>query len=597
MKAKIVKTDNSLTIEVNGKRVETAAYMTYLEENARYADFQTAGYDLFCACVYMGDGSINENSGVHTFGEHVWKSRENYDFTPVYNSIKKIVGEGAKKAYVMLRVNLNAPRWWRAENPNELVVLSDGVKGQYMQSAFSEKWKADAKIFLKKLCEYIKTFEFSENVIAIQVAGMQTEEWLALRNATGSFDYSLPAQKAYQKYIEKKYKNAFKAYMPTSFELAARHGDKVIDEGKYRNLLDYEQFFNEGFARTIQELCAYVKELTNEDMLVGVFYGYFGQLPCEYGHSGVSLLLHDKNIDFFASPFAYIDGRKTAKDWIYHGVMDSCARANKLWFMEADIRTHKTLPLYETNPELMEGERTVNYFKNPVFMGLPTEKETLWVLLRTFGKVLAAGYAFWWFDMWGGWYDTPAVMQFMTHANELYRNYNGKTKKENELAVIMDEKASYGISEEYYDELSRLQLVELGFVGVSYDMYHSCDEEWAKTHYKTLLYIAPTKYGVKGNLLLSNSEKIEKNGLFSAAEIAAILRKADTHVFSEGNIVYANSRFVCLTAAKQGKVQLSMPTACKIRAFTDGKEYEGTEFVFDMEENQTELFEIEEYFR
>lgn len=91
MKAKIVKTDNSLTIEVNGKRVETAAYMTYLEENARYADFQTAGYDLFCACVYMGDGSINENSGVHTFGEHVWKSRENYDFTPVYNSIKKIV--------------------------------------------------------------------------------------------------------------------------------------------------------------------------------------------------------------------------------------------------------------------------------------------------------------------------------------------------------------------------------------------------------------------------------------------------------------------------------------------------------------------------
>ncbi len=590
MEAKIVNYNDNLILKVNGERLIPAAYMSYLEEGADYDGFKRLGYNLFCACVYMGDCSINEYSGVRPFGDCVWKSRDEYDFAPVYNSVKKIVGDGKQKVYVMLRVNLNTPQWWRRENPDELTVLTDGKK--YMQSVFSEKWRADAKQFLTKLCEYIKDSEFSENVIAIQVAGMQTEEWIAMWTPTGTLDCSPCAKKSFERWCKKRQKNNFIAYLPTPNEVKTRNANNFVDIDKYAALTEYLEFFNEGYADVIQSFCAHIKDIAS-NLLVGVFYGYIGQLPCDRGHSAVAKLLCDKNIDFFASPFSYVDGRKGAKDWFYHGVMDSCALAGKIWFLEADVRTYKTQALYETNPELMSGENTINYFKAPVFMGPTTEKETLWHLLRAFSKVLISKNAFWWFDMWGGWYESPKMMEFMQTARQLYQAEMGRsTKKIAELAVILDEKASYGISDEYFFQTHYHQLVELGVTGIPYDIYHVTDVKRIKEQYKALLYLTPSTEDFKGNIFVSNDDKISKQGKFTAEEIREFLVKHNTHVWSEDNIVYANERFVCVTATKEGEVQLVMPKACKIKAFTSGEIYTGEKFVFVFEYNQTELFEV-----
>ena len=593
MKASIIKDRAGLSMCINGEKVSPVAYMTYLENNADYEGFKNADYNLFCACVYMGDGPINEVSGVHCFGDHVWKAKDCYDFTPVYESVKKIVGDGSQKTYVMLRVNLNAPRWWREENPEELLVPSGNPNKTYMQSFFSKKWRADVERFLDKLCSYLKEFTFSENVVALQLAGMQTEEWLAYRGADGGFDYSLPAQKAYAEWLKNKYKTDVNAYLPTEEEINGRHVGMVVDGEKYRNIVDYTQFYNYSQAMVIKELCAYAKQCVGGDLLVGTFYGYFGQLPCEFGHSAVSLLLKDSNVDFFASPFAYVGARQTAEDWIYHGVMDSCTLAGKLWFLEADVRTYRTKGLAETNPELMAGERTVKHHSHPVWFGPKTEEESLWVMLRSFAKVLCSGHAFWWFDMWGGWYNTPVMMDFMRRCRALYEKAYGE-EKHNELAVIMDEEGSYGLSEEYYTHIVKEQLIELGFVGASYDMYHKIDEGYAMGKYKAYLYLAPSKENFKGNLLRTDGERMEKATIFTAEEIGSVMQRTGAHIYSAGNIVYANDKFVCVTAAKEGEVQLTMPKACKLKGFLDGKIYEGRQFTFRFAYNQTELFEIVE---
>ena len=355
--------------------------------------------------------------------------------------------------------------------------------------------------------------------------------------------------------------------------------------------MDYIRFFSEGRAQVIKELCALVKEETKGELLVGVFYGYFAQLPCEFGHSAISMLLHDENIDFFASPFAYISCRQTAEDWIYHSIMDSTTLAGKVWFIEADVRTCYTKALYETHPELMDGERTVKHFQAPTWFGPKTEDESVWVMLRSFAKVLCSGHSFWWFDMWGQWYNSPTLMELVRRCRVLYERGFGE-RKNSELAVILDEESSYGVSEEYYHTLSLKQLVELGFVGAPYDMYSIQDAERIKSQYKTLLYIAPTKGNFRGNVLVANGERAEGGDGFTAEEIRSVLQKAGGHVFSEGNIVYANTRFVCVTAAKEGEVRLSMPKHCKLQAFTDGKIYEGQEFSFLFAYNQTELFEV-----
>ena len=80
--------------------------------------------------------------------------------------------------------------------------------------------------------------------------------------------------------------------------------------------------------------------------------------------------------------------------------------------------------------------------------------------------------------------------------------------------------------------------------------------------------------------------------MFAAAEIGNYLQGVGVHIYSGGNIVYANSKFVSVTAKVGGRVEMKLPFSCKIKAFTDGKEYQGKDFVFDMESNQTELFEV-----
>ena len=589
MKAQIINENDNLILRINGKKILPAAYMSYLEDNADYEGFKRAGYTLFCACVYMGDCTINEVSGVRPFNDHVWKARDQYDFTPVHNSLKKIVGED-EKAYVMLRVNLNAPIWWREENPTERTVLSDGKS--YMQSIFSKKWLADARLFLEKLCSYIQESAFCENIIAIQVAGMQTEEWLALRTATGSYDYSLPAQNAYTAWLENKHKTAVNAHLPTMDELAGRHINGCVDGEKYRNLTDYLQFFNEGYADVIKTLCAHVKAITKGDLLVGAFYGYIG-VPCDLGQHAITTLFADKNIDFFASPFSYVNQRQGAVDWHFQGLMDSCRLAGKIWFIEADVRTHKTKELFKTNPELMDGERTVDYFDRPVFLGPTTEQESLWVLLRAFSKVLCAKGAFWWFDMWGGWYLSQPLMLCLERVRLWYENAMANPiEKTSELAVFFDENAGRTVSEEYYYQAVPHQLVALGMLGAPHDIYEISDlEKINKAQYKAHLYMLSKDSGRK-NVLACEDVRLEKEGSFTAEEISAFLQKAGGHVFSEGNIVYANSRFVALTATKEGEIKLCMPKATKLKAFTDGRIYEGQEFTFVFAYNQTELFEV-----
>ena len=595
MKAKIVKKQDNLLLTVNDKTIAPAAYMSYLEENADYAGFQKAGYDLFCACIYMGDCPINEFSGVRPFGDHIWKARDVYDFSPLHNSVKKIVGDGTAQTYIMLRVNLNTPMWWRKENPDELTENSDG--NVYMQSVFSEKWKKNAKTFLTKLCEYVRTFEYSEHVVAIQVAGMQTEEWLAMRTGTGALDYSLPAQRAFAAWLREKYGVEFDVLPMPAREIVSVHDRVLSNEDEQKYFTDYMRFYCEGFAKAIKEFSAHVKAECGGDLLVGTFYGYLGQTPSDCGHHAISMLLRDPNIDFFASPFAYIDSRQTTRDWYYHGPMESAAAAGKIWFLEADVRTYKTKYLADTNPELMSDERTVQYHRAPVFKGPETEKESLWVMLRSFAKVLCSKNAFWWFDMWGGWYDTPAMMDMVKRALGLYRvAMNEKIAGVSRLAVVLDERAHVGKSNAYFAQTTQEQMAGLGYLGAPYDLYLRGDmTEEQKAKYDGILYLADGNNSHKGNtLVLKNGVRVEKDGAFDIDELRGYLQTANVHIYSPNNVVYANARFVSITAKVGGHIALSMPFACKIRAFTDGKEYQGKDFVFDMESNQTELFEIME---
>ena len=197
--------------------------------------------------------------------------------------------------------------------------------------------------------------------------------------------------------------------------------------------------------------------------------------------------------------------------------------------------------------------------------------------------------------MWGGWYDTPAMMEFVKKALGVYRvAMNEKIDGVCRLAVALDERAYEGMPNAYFMQTTRNQLEEIGYLGAPYDLYLAGDmSDEQKAEYDAVLYIADGKNSNKGNtLVLKNGERIESEVSFTADELRGRLQGVDVHIYSAGNIVYANARYVAITAKVGGRIALNMPYVCKIKVFTDGREYTGKDFVFDMESNQTELFEI-----
>lgn len=193
--------------------------------------------------------------------------------------------------------------------------------------------------------------------------------------------------------------------------------------------------------------------------------------------------------------------------------------------------------------------------------------------------------------MWGGWYDTPSMMEFMQKSFALYtETRKERIEKNSEIAVFLDENASYTMPNEKFVACSYKQLEILGGTGAPYDIYLLDDEsKIPENKYKVKLYILP-----KGqqNALVYSGETLKTDDVFSASTIADALKKAGGHVFSEGNIVYANTGFVSVTATQAGNVTLKLPKEQKLLAFTTGKEYVGKEFTFDFAENQTELFKV-----
>lgn len=607
---RIIRENGRLIMDVDGKKIFPIAYMSYLPQYADYAGFEKVGYNLFSACIYMGGTPANETSGIRPLGRSIWTAPNTYDFSSVEETLRYTLGDNPS-GYVLLRINVNTPYWWREENPEELTLMENGAT--VMQSVFSEKWIADVKTFFERLKEYLDGSKYRDNVIAWQIGGMQTEEWLApifWGNDYAESDFSKVAQRAFAAWCEEKYHTVavmnekFHSNYESFAEIAIPSREKrdrreiepIVDREVNAEVTEYYRFFSASYAKAISALCRYVKQIFNRDMFVGCFYGYIGQLDCRFGHSAIKTLLQCDEIDFFASPFTYVENMKTPRDWFFHSAMKTCDSVNKLWFMEADIRTSETKGLFvypenycDTDNERMNGS---------IWFGPETEEESIWNLQRTFAKVLTAGTAFWWFDMWGGWYKTDNMMRFMQKALETYHNCDIPFESVSEIAVILDQESSYGLNTRCFRERVYNCLLQLGSVGAPHDVYlKGMVSKEQLQGYKLVLYLAPYELSLEDCEII---QTLSKSGVNVLTEVAADkLREyciqSGVHLYSDKeNVVYANNQYICILAAEEGEHTLVMKKDCVLQSFLTGEIYrtQDKKLTLSLCKNESRLFKI-----
>ncbi len=619
----VIRKNGRLIIRVQNGATATellpAAYMSYCPADADYDDFFACGYRLFSFCVYVGDCPINEENGtLRSWDPGLWRAPDVFDFAPLDAGMARICGKDfSREVYVLLRINLNMPAWWREAHPEELIHLRDRA---IMQSIASTRWRTDAARFLQALKAHIDASPYAHAVIGWQIAAMQTEEWIHPASYAASLVRDEPMHAAFRAWCADTYGTSAATgdawgmtladladiSLPTPAAIAER-GQAGTAAPSCCLVRDFADCLGCVYADTIAYFTRTVKALFDRDILCGAFYGYIGQLTDLSGHTAMRRLLDEPSIDFFASPFAYNHARGPAVDWIYHAPMESVDRAGKLWFVEADVRTHLTRPLSDTRPDVCPP--SLAYFRQAVFFGPDSREQTQNNLLRAFSKCLCSRNGFWWFDMWGGWYRDAAVMTLLGTLRALYAASveEEDARSVSEVAVLLDERASASTPASVFYTSVTNQLVELGFLGAPYDLLlldRVCKEDAER--YKLFLLLSPDEDApaytrcrailgeATGAVHITGKSRNANASFFSREALWRMVENAGVHLYAKGQIVYANSHHISVTATADEPVVLRMPAGSYLSDPLGGSlpAADNGDYTLLMSKNDCRLFNI-----
>ncbi len=412
------------TFIVNGRPHSGMCYSSYdcspanLERRAR--QFAEAGCDIFNFVVEIAG---------YGYSHPMWAERDRWDFADLDEWAHTILA-AAPKAMLLPRIYIDAPVWWREENPDEMMLLDNGSasfgeklfalsrEGDYPSLA-SQKWRADMKHALETVIEHVEQSEYGERVIGYQLSGQKTEEWYHWSMNTEQLgDYTRHMERAFREWLRDKYETddnlqaawqraevtIESATIPTQRE---RYGDQsktFRDPLAERPVIDFHTFWSDIMADTIAYFAKAVKDKTRRTKVVGAFYAYtfeFTNLAEDAGHLAVWKLLRCPDVDFIMAPSSYFNPNLPGAPY-FRAPVASLTLHGKLFWNDLDQVSYKYFEKLEADPTLKQWEH---------WMGLTeTPEEFVWMNRREVGMALAQGVQVAHFDIHGAYYEDPVIM-------------------------------------------------------------------------------------------------------------------------------------------------------------------------------------------
>lgn len=511
------------TLFINGKAQAGAAYITYYTHKNCYKDFADEGYRLFSMPVFFAGRSINAVTGIPPFGPGIFDTKDKNDFSAFDSDVEKIL-QACPDAYIFPRVNMTLPLWWDNENPDEL--CDTGFRDEKRVCFSSKKWTEETKRMLKEFVTHVDSMPYKEHIIGYQLAGGNTEEWI-------SFD-----MKGSQ---GKRSREAFREY--------------VKEQGIEGTEQEYYSFLSYIVAKNICDFCAYVKELTHNRLIMGAFYGYTFELVKRTScHHALQLILDSKSVDFICSPVSYDAARSPMRDHANMTPIDSLKLHGKLYFVENDTRTDLTGP-----------PNDLPYYNSAVWKG-PERNITLEILKMHFSRALCHGHAFWWFDMWGGWFKAEEYMSLLSDVKKVVdESLEKPLQSAAKVAVFADERAYRQLSDDDETAQNVCYLIRraLGKMSAPYDIYLITDFERVKDKYKAIIFLAPIRTKAMEEAQAQLESYLEINGAnydITTAELRSFLKKQGVKPYFEKDaVIYENASYLFLHTCEDGEYSFNIP--------------------------------------
>ena len=594
LKSEIKNQNGVPTLWIDGKSVPAMAYTTYFHERSRHEDFIRAGYRIFFVNVSLTAAPINSLTGFTPFRKGVFENPEHPDYSEFEEAVSQIL-LACPEAIIFPRIYVSMPRWWAEVHPYDVV---DTPVGGKREALFSEAFRKDGAELLVRLIDHIKSSSYADRVAGWQICGGQTQEWFhhGHNNVLGT-----AAEKAYGKWL-------CHSYGSDCAELPSE--DNFLYKGNAYNSSDnarrYALFANLSVAQTLDFFASVVKRETERSQVVGAFYGYSfeSNQTVVFGSHALRILLDSPNLNFFSSPNAYAENRRFGIDWADMLPVDSLRRHGKLCFIECDIRTYLTSGIQEARPNEYPDDL---YRANgvSVWSGPPTAELSREALRKSFVHQLTKASAVWWFDMWGGWYHDPFLMEELKRMKEIYgRTFAGEKSILSPEVVFFADECGYANLLSKSPQLKGItqSRTAMGITGVPFDSCMAEDAESVLKNYKAAVFPMPIA-SETGKQAMRLCEKMgipyltatAEHYSLTAEEIRAFLNSAQVHFYTdEKDVVYVGNGYIGLHSSVGGVKKLRLPKICKVSSvFGTEPITETTDTVtFSLKENSTALFSL-----
>jgi beta-galactosidase len=393
-------------------------------------------------------------------------------------------------------------------------------------------------------------------------------------------------------------KNAYKndyalqnAWNNTSITLKTAEPVNISEPGKKewrnptqdQNYIDTYRFHTELMTDNIMYFCKIVKETSDRNLLTGAFYGYhyFVSDP-RRGHGALAKLLECPDLDYLSSPNVY--HRVIGEDWPPMVAVQSVQLHGKLWLAENDTRTSITTLLKDRST----GIAPPGQYESGVWLGPEDIETSVSFLWKNAGRMLSYGYGGWWFDMWGGWFSNPKLLNVIEKTQQFHAEYipiNAKMMQP-EVCVFVDEELSFWDAS--YGSLTENILsnrYSLGKTGTSHDLFLRSDlNSFSTKQYKVIWLMGLLELTKKEKIIIEKWRQQGKtvlwtNGVgtrishskekerfidgklkWTGLELQEIWKNAGAHLYIDtDDVFYVGRNWLCIHTATGGDKSIKFP--------------------------------------
>ncbi|NPV49225.1 MAG: hypothetical protein HPY69_19950 [Armatimonadetes bacterium] len=348
------------------------------------------------------------------------------------------------RAYYFPRVFAGTPANLPDDERVKWLDANGEVTSGSQPSLASEMWLRESEAAFRALARHIVRGPYADRVIGLHLCAGDVGEWFQWSQGGRRVDVSPAMRRAFARWLRDRYRTEARLRtawgdaaaslqnprLPTVHQLWASDRGGFREPRRHAATTDFMRCYNDVVTTALERFARAVKQGSDGRLMTGAFYGYtFGLhhwVAQTSGHLGTGKALRSRNLDFITSPCGYGDRGVGGVSIYCQGVWASQALHGKIFYGEADIRTHLC------RPDSVEA-----YYRSA-----DTPAQSVALLQREFVNCLTGGNTLWWYDMDGGWFDEPRILHAirrMSRAGEdsLQREYRSRA----EIAVIVDPKS------------------------------------------------------------------------------------------------------------------------------------------------------------